>query len=190
MTLGKRPAGWSGRLVGGHTNIQREPPRRLSASPRIRPDATGISTFPPQERKCRPGPGHRTRANWRLHRWRPRLLPAPLGSRGRSDVAGVRHLADGRWPFVPDGEIRPLLPERWKVARRHRVGPRVTPPSLELARVEALPIREILQERVNRPEPVVPTLALLYSHGLRPAHRVPGPVQPQAAALGSGGLHW
>ena len=69
-------------------------------------------------------------------------------------------------------------------------GPRVTPPSLELARVEALSIREILQERVNRPPPVVPTLALLYSHGLRPAHRVPGRVQPQAAALGSGGLHW
>ena len=39
-------------------------------------------------------------------------------------------------------------------------GPRITPSPLEQARVEALSIREILQERLNRPVPVAPALAL------------------------------
>ena len=39
-------------------------------------------------------------------------------------------------------------------------GLRITPSPLEQARVEALSIREILQERLNRPLPVVPALAL------------------------------
>ena len=40
-------------------------------------------------------------------------------------------------------------------------GPRITPSPLEQAQVEALLIREILQERLNRPLPVAPALALL-----------------------------
>ena len=39
-------------------------------------------------------------------------------------------------------------------------GPRATPSPLEQARVEAQSIRETLQERLNRPVPVVPALAL------------------------------
>ena len=39
-------------------------------------------------------------------------------------------------------------------------GPRITPSPLEQARVEALSIREILQERLNRPITVAPALAL------------------------------
>ncbi len=39
-------------------------------------------------------------------------------------------------------------------------GPRITPSPLEQARVEALSIRGILQERLNRPLPVAPALAL------------------------------
>ena len=39
-------------------------------------------------------------------------------------------------------------------------GPRATPSSLEQAQVEAQSIREILQERLNRPVTVAPALAL------------------------------
>ena len=39
-------------------------------------------------------------------------------------------------------------------------GPRITPSPLEQARMEALLIREILQERLKRPLPVAPALAL------------------------------
>lgn len=39
-------------------------------------------------------------------------------------------------------------------------GPRITPSPLEQARVEALSIRETLQERLNRPITVAPALAL------------------------------
>ena len=39
-------------------------------------------------------------------------------------------------------------------------GPRITPSPLEQARVEASSIRETLQERLNRPVPVAPALAL------------------------------
>ena len=39
-------------------------------------------------------------------------------------------------------------------------GPRIKPPPLEQARVEALSIRDTLQERLNRPAPVAPALAL------------------------------
>ena len=60
------------------------------------------------------------------------------------------HLAAGRRPFLPDSEVRPLLPARWTVACRHRVGP------LEQARIGALSIRETLQERLNHPMPISP----------------------------------
>ena len=40
-------------------------------------------------------------------------------------------------------------------------GPRIAPSPLEDARVEAQSIREILQERLNRPIPVAPALALV-----------------------------
>ena len=40
-------------------------------------------------------------------------------------------------------------------------GPRITPSPLEQARVEALLIRETLQERLNRPVPVAPALVLV-----------------------------
>ena len=39
-------------------------------------------------------------------------------------------------------------------------GPRTTPSPLGQARIEALSIREILQERLNRPLPVAPALVL------------------------------
>ena len=39
-------------------------------------------------------------------------------------------------------------------------GPRIAPSPLEHARVEALSIRDTLQERLNRPVPVAPALAL------------------------------
>lgn len=39
-------------------------------------------------------------------------------------------------------------------------GPRITPSPLEQARVEALSIRDTLQEGLNRPVPIAPVLAL------------------------------
>ena len=50
-------------------------------------------------------------------------------------------------------------------------GPRITPSPLEQAQVEALLIREILQERLKRPLPVAPALALL---DMDPDRRIEG----------------
>ena len=55
---------------------------------------------------------------------------------------GRHSLQDGQW-YVDTGS-----------------GPRITPSPLEQARVEALLVRETLQERLNRPLPVAPALAL------------------------------
>ena len=87
-----------------------------------------------------------------LRHWRPGADPPEpvfvtrlldVGCRYCLTVQYGRHsLQDGQWR-VDTGS-----------------GPQITPSPLEQARVEAQSIREILQERLNRPVPVAPALAL------------------------------
>ena len=53
----------------------------------------------------------------------PCATGAPMGSPGEPGEAGVHHLAVGHRPVLPDGEIRPLLPQGKGLVRRHRGGP-------------------------------------------------------------------
>ena len=92
-------------------------PRRPRAAPRSRPNATRTYFLLPQ-RECLRRPGHRRPTGPGRRGRRVRLRPASLAARYRPAGAGVRHLAAERRSLLPDGEIRPVLPEGRRVVHR------------------------------------------------------------------------
>ena len=86
-----------------------------------------------------------------LRHWRP-------GGSSTEPVFITWLLGVGR--FLPDGEIRPVLPEGGGWRLDTGPGLRAAPSPLEQARFEAFQVGEALRRRLNRRVPVSPALAL------------------------------
>ena len=86
-----------------------------------------------------------------LRHWRPGADPP-------EPVFDTRLPGVGRFCLTVKYGRYSLQGGQWRVDTGS--GPRITPSPLEQARIEALSIRETLQERLNRPITVAPALAL------------------------------
>ena len=86
-----------------------------------------------------------------LRHWRP-------GANPPEPVFDTWLLHVGRFCLTVKYGRHSLQGGQWRVDTGS--GPRTTPSPLEEAQVEALSIKETLQERLNRPVPVAPALAL------------------------------
>ena len=98
-----------------------------------------------------------------LRHWRPGANPA-------EPVFVTWLLGVGRFCLTVKYGRYSLKGEQWRVDTGS--GPRIAPSPLEQAQVEALSIREILQERLSRPITVAPALALFDTDPDRRIERV------------------